>query len=125
VTVLKELANRLGKTRIGQRALEQPDGLGFLKEKPTPRFYFGLALIILSYAVSLPAFALVGYLAVYWDNPWIAVIGVPAVFILVHLIFVLGVFLAGGNYAKNTFLWACRHFLLKFGGKEPTGNYGG
>lgn len=120
--MLKELAKRLRNTRTGQLALEQTDGLGFLKEKPTPRFFFGLALIIFSYAISLPAFALVGYLSVSLEEPWIAVIGVPAVFVAVHLIFILGVFLAGGNYAKNTFLWACRHFLLKFGEKEPTDN---
>ncbi len=120
--MLEGLAERLRNTRLGQRALEQPDGLGFLKEKPTPRVYFGLGLIIFSYTISLPAFALVGYLSVNWEEPWIAVIGVPAAFIAVHLIFVMGAFLAGGNYAKNTFLWACKHFLLKFGKKEPTGN---
>ena len=123
--MLQELADRLGRTKLGIMALDQPDGWGFLKEKPTARFYAGLALILFSHLIILPAFALLGYLAVSWEEPWIAVLGVPAVFIAVHLIFILGAFLAGGNYAKHTFLWACKLFLLKFGTKEPSSNPSG
>jgi hypothetical protein len=117
--MLKGMANRLGQTKLGQKAMDQPDGLGFLKEKPTPRVYLGLALIIFSYAISVPTFAYISYLTISMDEPWIAVIGVPVAFIVVHLIFALGAYLAGGNYAKSTFLWACKRFLLKFGDKEP------
>ena len=123
--MLKELADRLGQSRLGQRALDQPDGWGFLKEKPTPRFYVGLALLLFSHLIILPTFALIGYWSVSEEEPWIALIGVPAVFIAVHLIFILGAYLAGGNYAQNTFLWAYKLFLLKFGSKEPAGNPSG
>lgn len=58
-------------------------------------------------------------------KPWSALMGVPVVFIAMHLIFILGAYLAGGNYAKNTFLWACKLFLLRFGSKEPSGNSSG
>ena len=123
--VLQELADRLGRTKLGRMALDQPDGWVFLRQKPTGRFYVGLSLILSSHLISLPAFALVGYLSVSWEEPWIAVLGVPAVFIAVHLIFILGAFLAGGNYTKHTFLWACKLFLLKFGTKEPSSNPSG
>jgi len=118
--MLKALAKKISQTKLGQRALAQPDGLGFLKEKPTPRFYAGLALVIFSYLISLPALAYCGYLAARWEEPWIAVAGLPAIFIVVHLIFVLGAYLAGGNYAVNTLLWATQKFLRKFSQKNHT-----
>jgi hypothetical protein len=117
--VLQNLANRTRQTKLGQRALAQPDGLVFLKEKPAPRFYAGLALMVLSYLVSLPALALCGYLAARLAEPWIALAGVPAVFIAVHLLFVLGAYLAGSNYARNAFLWATKRFVQKYAGNDP------
>ena len=122
---MQELADRLGRTKLGRMALDQPSGWFFLKQKPTARFYVGLSLILFSHLIILPAFALLGYLSVSLEEPWIAVLGVPAAFIAVHLIFILGAFLAGGNYAKHTFLWACKLFLLKFGTKEPSSNPSG
>ncbi len=118
--MLKNLANRIRETNLGRKALAQPDGLDFLKKKPTSRFYVGLALMALSYLISLPALALCGYLSMRWEEPWIAVLGLPAVFIAVHLLFLLGAFLAGGNYAMNTFLWATKRFLRKYAEKGPT-----
>ncbi len=120
--MLQNLAKRLSQSKLGQRALAQPEGLGFLKQKPTPRFYIGVSLVLFSYFISLPALALCGYLSIRWEEPWLAVGGVIAVFIVVHLIFILGAFLAGGNYAVNTFLWAFKHFLLKFEDKNHSTN---
>ena len=120
--MFRALAKRISQTKLGQTALKQPGGLDFLKQKPTPRLYMGLALILASYLIGLPALAICGYLSVSWEEPWIAVIGAPVVFIVVHLIFILGAFLAGGNYAKNTFLWALKNFLLKFEKDKPFNN---
>jgi hypothetical protein len=53
--MLAALAKRISRTKLGQRALAQPEGWEYLKQKPTPRFYVGLALIIFSCLVSLPA----------------------------------------------------------------------
>lgn len=111
--MLQALSQRISRSKLGQKALAQPEGWEFLKEKPTPRFYLGLVLIIFSCLVSLPALGYCGYLAASWENAWIAVIGVPAIFIAVHLIFVLGAWLAGGNYAAGAFLFAIKLFLKK------------
>ena len=116
--MLQPLAKRISQTKLGQKALAQPDGWGFIKEKPSPRFYSGLALIVFSFLLSLPALAFCGYLATRWKDPWIAVIGVPAIFIAVHLIFALGAWLAGSNYAVSAFLLFTKIFLLKYDEKN-------
>jgi hypothetical protein len=116
--MLQALAKRISQTKLGQRALAQPEGWEFLKEKPTPRFYLGLGLIVFSFLFSLPALGYCAYLAARWENAWIAVIGVPAIIIAVHLIFALGAWLAGGNYAAGAFLLACKIFIRKYGEKN-------
>jgi hypothetical protein len=58
------------------------------------------------------------YLADRWENAWIAVIGVPAIVIAVHFIFVLGAWLAGGNYAAGIFLLFTKRLLQKYGEKD-------
>jgi hypothetical protein len=111
---LRFLACRLARTRFGQKALSQPDGLDILKRKPTARVYCGLCLITLSYLAGLPALALMSYFSVKMARPMIIVIGGPVVFGLVHILFGIGVYLAGRNYAKEALLWATKRFLKKY-----------
>ena len=110
---LRSVARRLVRTRFGQRALTQPDRPGILKQKPTKRVYGGLALMALSALTSLPALALLSYLSVRMGKPMIIAVGGPVVLVLVHLIFGLGVYLAGQNYAIEALLWATKRFLKK------------
>jgi hypothetical protein len=44
-------------------------------------------------------------------KPMIIAVGGPVAFALVHIIFGLGVFLAGRNYATEALLWVTRQFL--------------
>ena len=108
---LRSVARRLARTRFGQRALTQPDRPGILKQKPTKRVYGGLALMALSALTSLPALALLSYLSVRMGKPMIIAVGGPVVLVLVHLIFGLGVYLAGQNYVVEALLWATKRFL--------------
>ena len=110
---LGSVARRLARTRFGQRALTQPDRPGILKQKPTKRVYGGLALMALSALTGLPALALLSYLAVRMGKPMIIAVGGPVVFALVHIIFGLGVYLAGQNYAIEALLWVTKRFLEK------------
>ena len=108
---LGSVARRLARTRFGQRALIQPDRPCILKQKPTKRAYGGLALMALSTLTGLPALALLSYLSVTMGKPMIIAVGGPVAFALVHIIFGLGVFLAGRNYAIEALLWVTRRFL--------------
>ena len=111
---LSSVARRLARTRFGQRALTQPDRPGILKQKPTIRVYGGLALMALSALTGLPALALLSYLSVRMGKPMIIAVGGPAAFALVHIVFGLGVYLAGQNYAIEVLLWVTRRFLEKY-----------
>ena len=115
VPLLRFLARRLARTKFGQKALSQPEnGLSILKQKPGTRVYIGLALMTISCLSGLPALAFVSYLSVKASRVMIIAAGAPAVFLLVHTVFGVGVYLAGQNYAKEMLLWATRRFLQKF-----------
>ena len=114
VAPLSAMARRLSRTRFGQKALTRPDGSGILKQKPTTRVYCGLALMALSYLTGLPALALLSYLSMKMSQPMIIVVGGPVVFGLVHIMFGVGVYLAGQNYAREALLWVTRRFLKKY-----------
>jgi hypothetical protein len=114
VAPLSSMARRLAGTKFGKKALTQPDGLGILKQKPTTRVYSGLALMALSYLTGLPALAFLSCLSVKMSKPMIIAVGGPVVFGLVHIMFGVGVYLAGRNYAIEALLWATRRFLEKY-----------
>jgi len=111
---LSSMARKLARSKFGQRALTQPDGLGILKQKPTTRAYGGLALMALSYLTGLPNLAFLSYLSVKMSKPMTIAIGGPVVFLLVHIMFAAGVYLAGQNYAVNLLQWATKRFLQKY-----------
>jgi hypothetical protein len=67
----------------------------------------------LSALTGLPALALLGYLSVRTGKPMIIAVGGPVVFVLVHIVFGLGVYLAGQNYAIEALLWLTKRFLEK------------
>jgi hypothetical protein len=113
VAPLTSMARRLARTKFGQKALTQPDGLGILKQKPTTRVYGGLALMAISFS-GMPALAFLTYLSVKMSKPMIIAVGGPVVFILVHIMFGGGVYLAGQNYAIKALFWATKRFLKKY-----------
>ena len=114
VAPLSSIARRLARTKFGQKSLTQSDGIGILKEKPTARVYGGMALMALSYLAGLPTLAFLSYLSVKMSKAMIIAVGGPVVFGLGHIMFGVGVYLAGKNYAMKALLWATRRFLEKY-----------
>lgn len=108
------MARRLARSKFGQNALAQPDALSFLKQKPTPRVYAGLILVGFSFLFGLPTLALLGYLSAKMSEPMIIAVGGPVVIVLVHVIFAVGAYLVGHNYAKEALLWLTKRFLEKY-----------
>lgn len=113
--LLNTVAARLAETKFGKRALTPLDEPSLFKQKPSPRVLCGLVLTGLSLVLMWPAVGVCGYLAVSMDEPLIIVIGGPVIFGLVHLMFAVGVYLAGGNYAMAALLWAANRFIIRYG----------
>ena len=111
---LKSFAFRLAKTKFGQTSLARSENLHILMPKPSIRVYVGLVLLAISCLISLPTLALLGYLSLNMGKPIIIAVGGPVVFILVHIMFGLGVYLAGQNYAIEILHWATKRFLKKY-----------
>jgi hypothetical protein len=115
VGLLNAVAMRLAKTNFGKRALAAPLDPGMFKQRPSPRVLCGLVLTGLSLVVMWPALGVCGYLAASMDEPLIIVIGGPVVVFLAHLMFALGVYLAGSNYAKSTLSRATKLLINRYG----------
>ena len=108
------MARKIILTSFGQKALARPDGLSILKQKPTKRVYLGLFLIMMSYILGLTALAYLSYVAITMGKPLIiAVCGIFG-FLFVHILFGVGIYLAGQNYASSVLLWATKRFLQKY-----------
>ena len=114
MSLLRSLARKLTQTEFGQKSLKNPDGLSVLKQKPGKRVYAGLVLMAMSFLLSLPALAVLSYLSVKLSKTMIIAIGGPAVIILVHIMYGVGVYLAGQNYASKLLQWATKRFLQKY-----------
>ena len=114
MSFLRSLAHRLAKTKFGQKSLSKPDGLSILKQQPGKRVYVGLVFMAMSFLLGLPALAFLGYLSVKLSRPITIAVGGPVVVILVHIMFGVGVYLAGQNYASEVLQWAAKRFLQKF-----------
>ena len=114
MSLIRSLARKLAQTKFGQKSLSNPDGLSLLKQQPGKRVYFGLALIAMSFLLGLPALAFLSYLSVKLSKPMTIAVGGPAVIILVHIMFGVGVYLAGQNYASEVLQCATKRFLQKY-----------
>ena len=114
VSLLRSLARRMAQTKFGQKSLSNPDRLSILKQQPGKRVYVGLVLMAMSFLISLPALAFLSYLSVKLSKPMIIAAGGPVVILLVHIMFGVGVYLTGQNYAANVLQWATKRFLQKY-----------
>ena len=114
MSLLRAVARRLVQTKFGQKSLTQPDGLSILKQQPGTRVYVGLVLMVMSFLIGLPALAFLSYLSVKLSKPMTIAVGGPVVILLVHILFGVGVYLAGQNYAVKLLQWAIKRFLQKY-----------
>lgn len=75
-------------------------GAIFVYKKPPPvRVMVGLFLILLSYVIGWPAVGALGLVALYTGKPLILAVGGPLVYGLSHLMFLIGMYYAGKDYA--------------------------
>ncbi len=99
---------RLAQTGFVRQAMREQADLAAFREKPTPRIIIGVTAIVTSYIIGWPAVAVVGVIATHLHNPWLAAIGCPLVYGLSHLVFLLGIYLAGATYSMIFLRWLTR-----------------
>ena len=113
-SMIKTIARKIANTKFGRKALASPEKTIIFRNKPGPRVYIGLILIVMSYLIGIPTIALLSFLSLKFGEPLIVAIGTPVVLVLVHIIFGLGIYLAGKNYAKDFLFWVTKRFLEKY-----------
>lgn len=113
MNIIKRLANVIAKTKFASSAIKEGADLSAFKEKPTAQNFLGILLMCCSYIIGLPAVGLIGAFAIHWREPLLIIIGGPLLLILAHLVFLAGMYLAGGKYVMVFFKWATRVTLEK------------
>ena len=114
MALLRTFAHRLAQTKFGRKSLTQTDELSIFQQKPGARVYVGLFLLAMSFLISLPVLAFLSYLSVKLTKPMIIAVGGPVVLLLVNIMFGVGVYLSGKNYALEVLHWATKQFLQKY-----------
>jgi hypothetical protein len=93
--------------------MEKPADLSEFKERPTLRLIAGLILMVLSFIMGWPAIFALGFLAVWLQEPLIAVIGCPTTYGLSYIVFIVGAWLARAPHYLNILARYSLQFFLK------------
>jgi hypothetical protein len=112
------IIKRISETEYVRSAIADKADLSAFKEKPSIRVILGVSAICFSYVIGWPAIGALGALAVYLNRPWLIAIGGPLLYGFSHLVFLLGMYLAGYNYTKIFLRWATRVAVEKWMGKS-------
>lgn len=113
------IIKRISETDYVRSAIEDKADLSAFKEKPSMRVILGVTAICFSYIIGWPAISALGALAIYLNRPWLIAIGGPLLYGFSHLVFLLGMYLAGYNYSKIFLRWATRVVVEKWMRKNP------
>ncbi len=114
--ITQKILGKVAATKFVQRAMADQADLSAFRERPTPRAIVGLSAIGISYIIGWPAVALLGAVSIHLNKPMIALIGGPVTYGLSHLVFILGMYLAGAEYARAFLRWAVRATMEKLMG---------
>jgi len=108
------IIKRISETEYVRSAIEDKANLSAFKEKPSIRVILGVSAICFSYVIGWPAISALGALVIYFNRPLLIVIGGPLVYGFSHLVFLLGMYLAGYDYTKIFLRWATRVAVEKW-----------
>jgi len=111
--MLQNIVARLARTRFARQAIADQADLSPFKEPPTLRVIAGVGAIGFSYVIGWPLITVLGALAIHLARPGIVLIGGPVAYGLSHLVFLLGMYLAGARYSMIFLRWLTRVGMLK------------
>ena len=113
MNLIRKIANRIAKTNFARKAIDEGADLSAFKKKLTVQNLLGIFFMGCSYMMGWPAVGLIGALSIHWREPLLLVIGAPVLLVVAHLVFLLGMYLAGGKYVLVFLRWAIRVALEK------------
>jgi len=111
----KFLARKLAASAYVRRAIEKEATLDALKTSPSPKFFFGVGLVLFSYVLGWPMVGLFSVLSAYFQAPVLLMLG-PAFYVFSHLVWMFGMYLAGRDcikYADILLSWSLRKAVEK------------
>ena len=111
--IIRKIARGIAETKFGIKAVNENVDLNAFKEKPSAKVLLGIFLMVMSYIIGWPMIGLFGVLSLYWNEPLIIIVGGPLLFVVAHLAFLAGVYLAGGKYIMPFIRWVTRVTLKK------------
>jgi hypothetical protein len=115
--IMEKVLIKIAGTRFVRTAMEDQADLSAFRQRPTPRMMVGISAIGISYIIGWPAVGLLGMVSLHLQEPLIVAIGGPVTYGLSHLAFILGMYLAGAEYARVFFRWATRVAVEKLTGR--------
>jgi peptidoglycan/xylan/chitin deacetylase (PgdA/CDA1 family) len=101
---------KLASTAYVRRAIEKQATLDACMTSPSPRFLFGVGMVLFSFVIGWPMVALFGVLSAYAHAPALLILG-SACYGFSHLVWMFGMYLAGRNcikYADAVVSWILR-----------------
>jgi len=115
--ITQKIVRKAAETRFVQKAIADEADLSAFKKRPSTRAIAGITAIGFSYIIGWPAVAFLGAVSIHLGKPMIAIIGGPLTYGLSHLVFILGMYLAGADYSRIFLRWATRKAMEKLTGK--------
>jgi len=120
--MFEKLKRKLGKTSFVTKLVEEPADLGIFRLTPSFRFIIGIGVIGFSYLIAWPFIALLGIISIVVRNPFIVAVGGPIAYGASHIVFFIGVWLAGKdsiNYMRVFSRWMMLRICRKLSIVDP------
>ena len=89
-----------------RKAVDEKIDLKALNMRPSARGFAGIFLMAFSYVIGWPLVSLIGIISLYVKEPMVLIIGGPVAYGTSHLVFIIGLYLAGAEYSRVFFSWA-------------------
>jgi hypothetical protein len=116
---MSALVARLAARPYVRAAIADKADLSAFRQRPTLRILVGVGLILFSYVVGWPLISLLTAASFYLQQPLVGVVGAPLAYGFSHLIFILGMYLAGAKYTAIFLRWATRMAVVKLQRRYP------
>ncbi len=119
--MVKSLKQKVARTRLIRKALQNPVDLEIFKKKPSVRFLIGIFFVGISYIIGWPLISLLGFFAIYFKKPLLFAIGSPITYGVSHLVFMFGIFIAGKDtivYMNVFAQWSFTRLIKRLLGAE-------
>ena len=117
--LVQNCRGNLVQKQFFQRILQEKLDLRCLKRKPTAREQFGIALVLFSYVIGWPAVAFFGFLSLYLKKPLVLIIGGPLAYGIAHVVFLVGMYMVGRDYATIFMKWSIKKACEKLSAGGP------